>query len=86
MRLEIEIDSSDIVYKESGEIPEEFTPYAFIWEPDKGEYDVLVGFYDPDYKDNQCGVWNGIGGHLDWSKVIAWKCLEEMRVVSREDI
>lgn len=44
MKLRIEIDNSPIVYKESGELPEEFMPY--IYQADN-QYSGLTGFYQP---------------------------------------
>lgn len=81
MKLELEMNHSDIVYKESGEVPEEYLPYVFVWENHRGEYAVLVGFYQSWYDEGKGAVYDGIGAHLDWSEVIAWKCLDGIKAV-----
>lgn len=81
MNLIIDMDNSEIVYKESGELPEEFTPYIFIYcINEKEEYSAMVGFYQPYYDDNKGGVFDGIGGHIEWNYIVAWKSLDDMQV------
>ena len=80
MRLVIDMEDSEIVCKESGELPEQFKAYIFVYNNNSKEYRAMVGFYHPSYDNNNGGVFDGIGTYMDWNQLIAWKCLEEMQV------
>ena len=80
MRLIIDMDDSEIVYKDSGELPEEFKAYAFVYGSNSKTYSAIIGFYQPYYDNNKGGVFDGVGGHLCWDEIVAWKCLEKMQV------
>lgn len=73
MRLIIDMDDSEIVYKESGELPEQFKAYIFVYSSNSTTYNVIVGFYHPYYNNNNGGVYDGIGAHMDWDKIVAWR-------------
>ena len=80
MRLVVDMDDSEIVYKESGELPELFKPYVFVCKSNSKAYSAIVGFYHPYYDNNKGGVFDGIGAYMDWNQIVAWKRLEKMQV------
>ena len=80
MRLIIDMDDSEIVYKESGELPEQFKAYSFVYRSNSTTYNAMVGFYHPYYDNNNGGVYDGIGAYMDWDEIVAWKCMEKMQV------
>ncbi len=80
MRLVIDMEDLEIVYKESCELPEQFKAYIFVCITKWNTYSTLVGFYQPYYDNNKGGVFDGIGAYIDWDQIVAWKCLEKMQV------
>ena len=87
MRLVIDMDDSEIIYKESGELPEQFSAYVFVYSNFDNSYSTIVGFYHPYYDNNKGGVFDGIGAYMEWDQIVAWKCLEGIRVncISEDD-
>lgn len=86
MRLVIHMDESEIIYKESGELPEQFKAYIFVCRTNRNTYSTLVGFYHPYYDHNKGGVFDGIGDYIEWDQIVVWKCLEGIQVnCSSED-
>lgn len=70
-----------IFHKEVGTFPEEFKAYLFIYyNRNNKEYGTVVGFYQPYYNNGKGGIFDGIGAHMDWEEIVAWKCLEEIHV------
>lgn len=87
MRFVIDINNTEIVYKDDGMLPEQFKPYLFIYCCNNNDYGTIVGFYQPYYNNDKGGIYDGIGAHMEWEQIIAWKCLEESHVkcFSEED-
>ena len=83
----IDMDDSEIIYKESGELPEQFSAYVFAYSNFDNSYSTIVGFYHPYYDNNKGGVFDGIGAYMEWDQIVAWKCLEGTRVncISEDD-
>lgn len=80
MELIIDMDHSDIVYKESGEFPERFKVYFFVYRDDDKKYKVMVGYYHPCNDNNKSNIFDGIGTCIEWNRVVAWKCLEATEI------
>lgn len=80
MRFIIHMDESQIVYKESGELPDQFKAHIFVCRTIGKTYSAIVGFYHSYYDNNKGGVYDGIGAYIDWDQVVAWKCIERMQV------
>lgn len=87
MRLVFNKDDSEIIYKESGGLPEQFKAYVFVYSNHDNSYSTIVGFYHPYYDNNKGGVFDGIGAYMEWDQIVAWKCLEGIQVncVSEDD-
>lgn len=73
------INNSEMVYKESGEMPEDYICYLVVFKTEDG-YSKMIGTFESWYDDGEGGFFDGVGAHLSLKDAYAWMNLDELEI------